>query len=1351
MTIDNPAYPGTGVEITPPSEKITVNLEMRVPNVTGGVSKDIVSWKAGLDGTLDMDAAGPLLEAALNPADWDALTAGAFDADEWAKLGDGEVGVYTDENGEYLFDNLPTAYTDAEGQHFLASYRVKLYETHVDYDGTGPGGTGNPDDDNYWLLTKSHIGDDLTIDSDVLSADTLAIEDRDDVDAANRDRWTRVNDGQVILAAPVATPDGSHESHVRVPASQLSEGAPTAYDWLTIRKTGDDVEIRDVEAEDGTTSQLIVFRGGDAGQLPAPRRDISGVVWNDVNSNGIQDPGEPGYASSLIQIELLRFVPDENAADGWAPDPSWTPRLEYPGRGGWFCFENLPSQRREADGTTTVFAYRAWVKAAPDVRYTLFIAKYQQGTDYTVDSDLRYDDSYLMNLAVDEYDVLLDKRVPESFADNVVKAAPSNNPNQHDSAMQTAVNAMSRVMRSARAASPLTYNYDLAMSSSRDSNDGGVEIPPSADIAGYVWNDQDYDGLLDEGEERFAGKSVTLRRWYYDPADGQWKSPGADAGFDPVRTIQTDADGHFLFENMPVSMRIDDTERWYLQGYTLEIDGRENEPTGVGGRPVTLWQQVNGPDSAAEDEKVNSKAVRPVNVPADQRDLYDLENNYPIAYNLAVDAGAPVVDGRLVLCNPAVAGSGTEPEYIVRGYDITSPADRIHMNAGFGNFQTTTLRGVVWNDVNYNGIREYAADRLGDDPMDPDSVVIGEAGLAGIEMRLTRWLLVDGTWTPDAQFADSFADEIAASVGTASEMYAKPGDAAVYAKTGADGVYEFTDLPGFVPKGTGADKDEFYLAAYHMEVVRDATTSSSVVTRFHVEDATIRTDSDLATDVDDVTADTSSNYHLFETYPIVQPDGTTTGYRSEGLIIVAKPRSDQRASQYKVVANGGEYDPLDPMVDYRGGDAGFKVPSPVEIAGTVWVDADGDGIRNYQTAADGTPEADADGNPVYAERGLPGQKVELRRYWYDVLTRTWIFDERLAPANGGVAVTTTDAAGDWIFEKLPAFEVLTAESGLLPADEESRPVVFGYRVNIPSIPDEYAVTDLNVGGDGTVDSDLDETTTRILPDDPQNGLFVPMQEAEADEDLATLIKGPAESTWENPDHVGLWSQANVVSSYHNDAGLVPYAGAVIAGLVWDDADLDGIQAESEQPLPLGTVYLERMLVPQDESPIDPDVLALLGWTLTDGAAKSNLDGVSGEPLVPAVRVAPTGRAAVAGPADAVGARAGRRRGAGRRRRGCRCWCRRRGRGRRRRRCRLGDRRPARHQRRGPLRVLRPGAGGRRGPVLPLPPALREARRHVLRAAGPGHQRRHRQRLGARRPAGQPDGRPVSPLGRHPGL
>ena len=806
--------------------------EMRVPNVTGGVSKDVVNWKYGLDGTVDTDKVGALLEAALNQSAWDSLVDGSFDADEWGKLGDGEVGVYTDENGEYLFDNLPTAYTDAEGAHYLASYRVKLYETHVDYDGTGPGGTGNPDDDNYWLLTKSHIGEDLTIDSDVLSSATLAIEDRDAVDATDRDRYTRVNDGQVILAAPVATPDGSHESHVRVPASQLTEGAPAAYDWLTIRKDGDDVEIREVEADDGTTSQLIVFRGGDAGQLPAPRRDISGVVWNDVNSNGIQDAGEPGYASTLIQIELLRFVPDAGAPDGWSPDPSWTPRLEYPGKGGWFCFEDLPSQRREADGSTTIFAYRAWVKAAPDVRYTLFIAKYQQGDDYTVDSDLRYDDSYLMNLTVDEYDVLLDKRVPESFADNVVKAAPSNNPNQGDGPAVATANALGRVMRLARAASPLTYNYDLAMSSSRDSNDGGVEIPPSADIAGYVWNDQDYDGLIDEDEERFENKTITLHRWYYDPADGQWKKPGADAGFDAVRTMQTDADGHFLFENMPVSMRVDDTERWYLQGYTLEIDGRENEPTGVGGRPVTLWQQINDPDNPGDDEKVNSKAVRPVNVPASDKALYDLENNYPITYNLAVDAGAPVVDGRLVLCNPAVEGSGTEEEYIVRGYDITSPADRIHMNAGFGNFQTTTLRGVVWNDVNYNGIREYAADRLGDDPIDADDVVIGEAGLAGIEMRLTRWLLIDGKWTPDGNFATDFAEEIANSTGTDAEMYANgadPNDPAVYARTGADGVYEFNELPGFVPKGTGKDKDEFYLAAYHMEVVRDNVTDRKSV------------------------------------------------------------------------------------------------------------------------------------------------------------------------------------------------------------------------------------------------------------------------------------------------------------------------------------------------------------------------------------------------------------------------------------------------------------------------------------------------------------------------------------------
>ena len=444
-----------------------------------------------------------------------------------------------------------------------------------------------------------------------------------------------------------------------------------------------------------------------------------------------------------------------------------------------------------------------------------------------------------------------------------------------------------------------------------------------------------------------------------------------------------------------------------------------------------------------------------------------------------------------------------------------------------------------------------------------------------------RYCYRDGQWVFDNGFASSYLADVAPAAG----VYDKAGEAgAVYVRTDSEGVYEFPDLPSFVPKGHGADKDEFYLASYRIEVVRDAATGQYVVTRFHTASATTRTDSDMTTDADNAAA----NYRVRETYDVLDASGAVVAQRSDGRILLSAPAASGRNSQYALACDGLTYDLFDAYEVQRGGDAGFKTPATMAVSGTVWVDDDADGIWD-------------DG-----EGGLPGVPVQLRRYWYDVDRGQWRFDATLGTA--GVADAVSDGDGYWEFDHLPATGVLTSADGI-PVAEGSRAVVYGYRANVVSVPDGYYPSDLGAIDDIERDSDLDDATTRLIPDEPCHGLIVLASLAEPDEDIATIIPWTGALTER-------WSLANTHDSRHNDAGLAPETAAVVAGRVWDDDDLNGVQDEGEAPIAQGTVHLERRKVPRSELTVDPAEFDKQGWTITDGALDSDLRGDDGEPLVP---------------------------------------------------------------------------------------------------------------------------------------
>ena len=223
----------------------------------------------------------------------------------------------------------------------------------------------------------------------------------------------------------------------------------------------------------------------------------------------------------------------------------------------------------------------------------------------------------------------------------------------------------------------------------------------------------------------------------------------------------------------------------------------------------------------------------------------------------------------------------------------------------------------------------------------------------------------------------------------------------------------------------------------------------------------------------------------------------------------------------------------------------FRI-AQAHIAGVVWQDDNYNGIQDA-------------GENVR----IPNVPVSLKRYWFgtDATGTGWHLDETFSQT------TVSDGQGHWIFDNLDV-------AGKRMVGGKETTVLYGFEVTVDDLPRGYGVTHMN-RGTATTDSDLNEDTKLIEPGDPQGGLIVLAQPSDR-RDLvgngAAYILGPNGTVW-------------VISlsedSDYNDTGLVPYALAAIAGVVFDDPEADGLQDETAVAVPGQKVYLDRMVIDVD--------------------------------------------------------------------------------------------------------------------------------------------------------------------------
>jgi hypothetical protein len=304
--------------------------------------------------------------------------------------------------------------------------------------------------------------------------------------------------------------------------------------------------------------------------------------------------------------------------------------------------------------------------------------------------------------------------------------------------------------------------------------DFGNQLIPNA-IGGIKFEDLNANGVRDPGEPGLAGFTITLT-----PSGG-----GA------ARTVVTDANGNFLFTDVPPgTFTLSETQR---AGFSLTVPALNSISVTLasGGSSIAntfgnFRGVLTGTITGSKFLDVDGNGVRDSGEPglAGVTITRTPTINDPAGASLSVVTDA---QGNFSFASVPF-GDFTLTETVPAGFAQTAPpppgtasgtinfAQRTSAGHVFGNRALTgTVGGVKFNDANGNGVRDS-----------------GEAGLSGVTIRLTDAAGVIRTTTTDAAGAFSFTN-VAAGAYVVSEVVpngfqqtapAAPGTFAINVTTG---------------------------------------------------------------------------------------------------------------------------------------------------------------------------------------------------------------------------------------------------------------------------------------------------------------------------------------------------------------------------------------------------------------------------------------------------------------------------------------------------------------------------------------------------------------------------------------
>ncbi len=223
------------------------------------------------------------------------------------------------------------------------------------------------------------------------------------------------------------------------------------------------------------------------------------------------------------------------------------------------------------------------------------------------------------------------------------------------------------------------YNYNI---------DLGMISAGRGYLGKFVWNDLDYDGIMDPNEPGIENVTVTLESYYLD--GDTWVPFGTE------RTMTTNAAGAYVFDNVMSYYEVNGEK--HLTGYRLKVDPEKNGDI-FKQYAITHYMSNGG----SQDSDLISNPDNP--------NQYYLNEDYII---IAVEADQDTQN---------------EHRYSYHGkdYDISDAEIILTYDAGLAEYEYATVEGVIWED-NGSGANAYNG------VMDAD-----EAGKAGVSVFLEQY------------------------------------------------------------------------------------------------------------------------------------------------------------------------------------------------------------------------------------------------------------------------------------------------------------------------------------------------------------------------------------------------------------------------------------------------------------------------------------------------------------------------------------------------------------------------------------------------------------------------------------
>lgn len=377
-------------------------------------------------------------------------------------------------------------------------------------------------------------------------------------------------------------------------------------------------------------------------------------------------------------------------------------------------------------------------------------------------------------------------------------------------------------------------------------------------IGELVWDDKDYDGIQNPDEDPLKDVTVTLEQYYYK--DSKWhKLPD-------TKDVQTNAAGAYKFT---VSTYYEDGNNSYLAGYKVRIDRDKNKDLFKKYAPTFKDKETNGKQSDLDEISKNNNS-------------YYLTDDVVV---IASEVGDTTQAGNSVECGGI-------------HYDLGN-AETKNFDAGFKDYESGKIDGIVWLDTNYDGIRD-----TNEKIADKDNLTDNEKLLEKIKAQIKGYYYDDGKWHD-------------ASASGAKVQWTVDN---VELKLADDGYYHYTfkNLPTELQDSNG----NTYLMGY--KVTLDEKSIDKTLKPTLSYQTTSDQDSDLVK--------RSGNYALM---------------KKDDYVITAKKLSDTDDKHKGTLKTVGDntYDLLQHQ-NINNYDAGLTGIETSAISGQVWIDQNYDGIQN---------------------------------------------------------------------------------------------------------------------------------------------------------------------------------------------------------------------------------------------------------------------------------------------------------------------------------------------------------------------------------------------------------------------